>query len=41
VVTVMSAVLDNQLRAWSLGRRSIGDVYATLDMTAELLLGGS
>ena len=39
VVTVMSAVLDNQLRAWSLGRRRIEDVYATLDLTADLLLG--
>ena len=39
VVMVMSSVLDNQLRHWSLGLVPIGDVYRTLDVTAELLLG--
>jgi TetR/AcrR family transcriptional regulator, cholesterol catabolism regulator len=39
LVTVMSAVLDVHLRAWCLGQQTIRQVYATLDTTAELLLG--
>ena len=40
IVAVMSAVLDVHLRAWSLGQQTIKEVYATVDMAAELLLGG-
>ena len=39
VVMVMSSVLDNQLRHWSLGLVPIESVYRSLDVTAELLLG--
>lgn len=38
VVMVMSAVLDTQLRNWSVGRVPIEHVYRALDTTAELLL---
>lgn len=39
VLMVMSAVLDNQLRQWSLGRLPIEDVYTSIDVAADLLLG--
>jgi hypothetical protein len=35
---VMSSVLDNQLRHWSLGLVPIESVYRSLDVTADLLL---
>ena len=38
IVMVMSAVLDVQLRNWTVGRLSIGDVYRNLDAAAELVL---
>lgn len=38
VISVMSAVLDANLRDWSRGGKPIGDVYAALDRAAELLL---
>lgn len=41
IVTVMSAVLDGQLRAWSRGEQPIDKVYATLDRAADLVLGGA
>jgi TetR/AcrR family transcriptional regulator, cholesterol catabolism regulator len=39
VVRVMNAVVHTHLRAWSVGREPIEDVYAMVDITAELLLG--
>jgi AcrR family transcriptional regulator len=39
VVAVMDAVLDENLRAWRLGLRSISSVYRSIDRAAELLLG--
>ena len=39
VVMVMSSVLDNQLRHWSLGLVPAESVHHALDVTAELLLG--
>jgi AcrR family transcriptional regulator len=39
IVMVMSAVLDNQLRGWAMGRLPIADVYRALEVTADLLLG--
>jgi TetR/AcrR family transcriptional regulator, cholesterol catabolism regulator len=39
IASVMSAVLVTHLRAWSLGRESIEEVYAALDEAADLLLG--
>jgi len=39
IVLVMSSVLDNQLRHWSLGSIPVTEVYRSLDITAELLLG--
>jgi TetR/AcrR family transcriptional regulator, cholesterol catabolism regulator len=38
VVEVMCSVLDGNLRTWSLGRRSIREVYRSLDSAAELLV---
>ncbi len=38
IVDVMAAVLDVNLRAWALGRRSMQSVYAKLDLAAELLV---
>jgi 16S rRNA A1518/A1519 N6-dimethyltransferase RsmA/KsgA/DIM1 with predicted DNA glycosylase/AP lyase activity len=38
IVMVMSALLDVQLRRWTLGRISIGEVYRNLDAAAELVL---
>ncbi|MEX1007805.1 MAG: TetR/AcrR family transcriptional regulator [Acidimicrobiia bacterium] len=39
IIAVMSAVLGENLRSWSLGRQSIESVYASLDSAADLLLG--
>jgi AcrR family transcriptional regulator len=39
IVLVMGAVLDTQLRSWSLGRIPIDDVYRALDDAADLLMG--
>jgi len=39
VVAVMSAVLGDSLRAWSLGRMTIDEVYEALDSAADLLVG--
>jgi AcrR family transcriptional regulator len=39
VVAVMNAVLGDALRAWSLGRRTIAEVYDAVDRAADLLLG--
>jgi AcrR family transcriptional regulator len=39
VGAVMGAVLGENLRSWSLGRKSIDDVYAAIDSAADLLLG--
>jgi TetR/AcrR family transcriptional regulator, cholesterol catabolism regulator len=38
IVMVMSAVLDTQLRNWSVGRVPIEHVYRALDTAAELIL---
>jgi AcrR family transcriptional regulator len=38
IIAVMSAVLGENLRSWSLGRQPIEGVYASLDSAAELLL---
>jgi len=38
IIAVMSAVLGDSLRIWSLGRQSIEGVYAALDSAADLLL---
>ena len=39
VIMVMSSVLDNQLRHWSVGLVPVESVYRSLDVTADLLLG--
>ena len=39
VIMVMSSVLDNQLRHWSVGLVPVEAVYRSLDVTADLLLG--
>jgi AcrR family transcriptional regulator len=39
VVAVMNAVLGDSLRAWSLGRLTIEQVYDAVDSAADLLLG--
>ena len=39
VVAVMSAVLDESLRAWQLGLHPIDDVYTAIDRAADLILG--
>lgn len=39
VTNVMSAVLDSSLKEWTLRRRSIEQVYASIDEAADLLLG--
>jgi AcrR family transcriptional regulator len=39
VIAVMSAVLGESLRSWSLGRMTIDEVYDSLDSAADLLLG--
>lgn len=39
VIAVMSAVLGESLRAWSLGRMTIDEVYEALDSAADLLVG--
>lgn len=39
IIAVMTAVLGENLRSWSLGRQSIDEVYAALDSAADLLLG--
>jgi AcrR family transcriptional regulator len=38
IVMVMSAVLDVQLRSWTVGRLTIVEVYRNLDAAADLLL---
>jgi TetR/AcrR family transcriptional regulator, cholesterol catabolism regulator len=40
VVRVMNAVLHTHLRAYSFGREPIEEVYAMIDIAADLLLGG-
>ena len=39
ITNVMSAVLDSALKDWTLGRKSIADVYTSIDEAADLLLG--
>jgi TetR/AcrR family transcriptional regulator, cholesterol catabolism regulator len=39
IIAVMNAVLGDSLRAWSLGRATITDVYDAIDSAAGLLLG--
>lgn len=39
IINVMSAVLNQHLRAWVLGRGTIDDVYTSIDDAAELLVG--
>lgn len=39
IVLVMGAVLDTQLRSWSLGRVPIAEVHRALDDAADLLMG--
>jgi AcrR family transcriptional regulator len=39
IIAVMNAVLGDSLREWSLGRRTIAEVYDLLDSAADLLLG--
>jgi len=39
IIDVMSAVLDANLRDWTLGRQPISSVYAAIDDAAALLLG--
>ncbi|HXY90949.1 MAG TPA: helix-turn-helix domain-containing protein [Acidimicrobiia bacterium] len=39
VISVMNAVLGENLRSWSVGRKTIDDVYASIDSAADLLLG--
>ena len=38
IVAVMDAVLDTNLREWSIGNKSVDDVLAAVDSAAELLL---
>lgn len=38
IVAVMDAVLDTNLREWSVGRQSIDEVRAAVDSAADLLL---
>lgn len=38
IIAVMSAVLGETLRSWTLGRMTMDEVYAALDSAAELLL---
>jgi TetR/AcrR family transcriptional regulator, cholesterol catabolism regulator len=39
IVNVVQAVFGNELRQWSLGRKSMRQVYDQLDSTLDLLLG--
>jgi len=39
VIAVMSAVLDENLRSWQLGRQPISAVYGAIDRAADLILG--
>lgn len=39
ILSVMGAVLDTNLRDWTLGRRPMSSVYRQLDVAADLLLG--
>jgi AcrR family transcriptional regulator len=39
VVSVMSAVLSDNLRGWTLGAQPIAEVYAAIDRAADLILG--
>jgi AcrR family transcriptional regulator len=39
VIAVMNAVLGENLRLWSYGRKTIDEVYAAIDSAAELLAG--
>ena len=39
IIAVMNAVLAENLRAWSLGRKPIADVYTAIDSAADLLAG--
>ena len=41
IIAVMSAVLAESLRSWSLGRKSIADVYTAIDSAADLLVGAA
>ena len=41
IIAVMSAVLAESLRSWSLGRKSIADVYTAIDSAADLLIGAA
>ncbi len=39
IVEVVQSVFGTSLREWSLGRKTMGDVYDSLDSTLDLLLG--
>jgi hypothetical protein len=39
VIAVMNAVLGENLRLWSYGRKTIDEVYAAIDSAADLLAG--
>jgi AcrR family transcriptional regulator len=39
VIAVMTAVLGESLRSWSIGRMTIDEVYEALDSAADLLVG--